>query len=106
MELSNLSEYKAGWFIGNFSPAFVETKEFEVCYKEFLAGEIEAPAVQKIATEVTLVIEGKIEMNGETLKPGDLCLISPGEVAHFRALENSIVLGIKFPSIPDDKVEL
>ena len=44
MELSRIELYTKGWFIGDFNPSFLKTKEVEVAYKEFKAGESEAAA--------------------------------------------------------------
>ena len=104
MRIVDISDFTRGWFVGNFDPSLVKTEDFEVCYKTFVRGQSEAPGVQRIATEVTLVVDGKARINGKILEKGSVCLISPGESADFEAITDCAVIGIKFPSVPHDKV--
>jgi hypothetical protein len=99
----NVADYTRGWFIGDFEPSLVRLQEFEACYKSFSAGEKESPAVQLTATELTLVVQGEAKINGVALMEGDLCLVLPGEAADFFAVTDCKVVGIKFPSITNDK---
>jgi hypothetical protein len=101
-----VADYTRGWFIGNFEPSLFRMQEFETCYKSFSAGDKEPPAVQVRATELTLVVHGEALINGVVLKDGDLCVVLPGESADFFALTDCKVVGIKFPSIADDKKDL
>lgn len=106
MIFGKVADYTRGWFIGNFDPSLVKMGEFEACYKSFSAGEKEPPAVQLRSTELTLVVHGEVLINGAVLKDGDLCLVLPGESADFVALTDCKVVGIKFPSITNDKRDL
>lgn len=101
---SNLSEYKNGWLLGNFSPAVIQTSDFEVCVKTFKGGDRETSHYQVIATEITLVLSGKVRMGEILLVEDEILVIEPGEIADFEALTDCKVLGIKFPSLPEDKV--
>jgi hypothetical protein len=103
MKIAKIDDFKNGWFIGGFEPSIVYTKEFEVCFKSFSSGETEPTSIQKIATEVTLVVSGSVRINNHVLNAGQLCLISPGESADFLSITDSSVIGIKFPSLPSDK---
>ena len=104
MELSQLSLFKNGWFIGNFEPNISKTKDFEVCVKNFKKGEVELAHFQRIATEITVVLHGSIRMGKHILREDDILTIQKGEICDFEALTDCKVLGIKFPSLPDDKV--
>ena len=106
MKISTVDMYDRGWFIGNFSPALVQNVDFEICLKVFEEGDSEIAAFQKVATEVTLVVSGEIQINGVRIGSGGICLVEPGETADFIAITRSTVIGIKFPSIKDDKVIL
>ena len=106
MIFGKVADYTRGWFIGDFEPSLVRLQDFETCYKSFGAGEREPTAVQLKATELTLVVHGEAQINGVTLKEGDLCLVLPGETADFFAVTDCKVVGIKFPSIADDKKDL
>ena len=101
---SNLREYKNGWLLGNFSPAVIQTNDFEVCVKSFKVGDREVSHYQVIATEVTVVLSGKVRMGEILLAEDEILVVEPGEVVDFEALTNCKVLGIKFPSLPQDKV--
>jgi hypothetical protein len=43
-------------------------------------------------------------MGDTELAPGDILILDPGEVSDFEAILDSVVLGIKTPSLPGDKV--
>jgi len=101
---SHLSEYTNGWLLGNFSPAVIQTDDFEVCVKSFKAGDCEASHYQVIATEITVVLSGKVRMGEILLAEDEILVVEPGEVVDFEALTDCKVLGIKFPSLPEDKV--
>jgi hypothetical protein len=101
---SNLSEYKNGWLLGNFSPAVVQTTDFEVCVKTFKLGDRETSHYQVIATEVTVVLTGTVRMGEILLTADEILVVEPGEIVDFEALTDCRVLGIKFPSLPEDKV--
>ncbi len=101
---SNLSEYKNGWLLGNFSPAVFQTTDFEVCVKTFKLGDRETSHYQVIATEVTVVLTGTVRMGEILLTADEILVVEPGEIVDFEALTDCRVLGIKFPSLPEDKV--
>ena len=104
MKLAKLSEFTNGWFLGNFNPSLFKSEDFEVCVKNFKRGDVEAAHFQKVATEVTVVLYGSVRMGDQILQVDDILIIYKGEVFDFEALSDCKVLGIKFPSLPDDKV--
>jgi len=104
MEIARLSEFTNGWFLGNFNPSLFKSEDFEVCVKNFKKGEIEAPHFQRIATEVTVVLSGSVRMGKHILQVDDILTVYKDEVCDFEALTDCKVLGVKFPSLPDDKV--
>lgn len=101
---SNLSEYKNGWLLGNFSPAVIQTGDFEVCVKTFRVGDRETSHYQMIATEITVVLSGKVRMGEILLTEDDILVVEPGEIVDFEALTDCKVLGMKFPSLSKEKV--
>jgi hypothetical protein len=104
MKKFRLSESGArGWFIGDFPEAVVRTKDFEVCWQENPAGHIDTPHYHKVITEVQLVTAGKMIINEKEFGPGDIYVSEPGEEYRAHYLEDTRVVAIKFPSIPDDK---
>ena len=104
MKLARLSEFTNGWFLGNFNPSLFKSEDFEVCVKNFKKGDVEAAHFQKVATEVTVVLSGSVRMGDHILQVDDILTIYKGEVCDFEALSDCKVLGIKFPSLPEDKV--
>jgi hypothetical protein len=104
MEKSNLKQFANGWFIGNFEPTLFKNPNFEVCVKNFSKGQVEREHFQRNATEVTVVISGIVRMGSITLVEDDVLVVFKGEICDFEALTNCKVLGVKFPSLPGDKV--
>ena len=92
-----------GWFVGNFFPSALETPSVEVAVKKYATGDYEPKHVHKIATEVTLVLSGKVEMCDRTWAEGTIIVLSPGEATDFRALEDSVTVVVKIPSVLGDK---
>jgi len=80
------------------------TSDFEVGVKHFKAGEIEVAHKQIVATEISVVISGVIEMNGQEFQEGQIITVLPGEITNFRSLTNSSLVCVKFPSIPADRI--
>ena len=104
MDISNISDFTGGWFIGDFSPTLDATPHAEVCLKRYPAGTTEPVHYQHVATEYTLVISGRCRIGDVELGPDDILRIPPGEAAGFEALEDVVLIAVKTPSLPDDKV--
>jgi len=104
MKLAKLSEFTNGWFLGNFNPSLFKNEDFEVCVKNCKKGDVEAAHFQRVATEVTVVLSGTVRMGDHILQVDDILTIYKDEVCDFEALSDCKVLGIKFPSLPEDKV--
>ena len=104
MKKNRIEEFVKGWFIGNFQPVLFQTQDFEVAVKMFQAGEKEALHKQLIATEVTVVIDGEIQIGDSIFVKGDVITIHPGEFADFLSISDSSLVCVKFPSLPNDKV--
>jgi 2,4-dienoyl-CoA reductase-like NADH-dependent reductase (Old Yellow Enzyme family) len=45
-------------------------------------------------------------INGQEFGPGDICVLEPGEQYHARILQDTHVVAVKFPSVPEDKYYL
>jgi hypothetical protein len=103
MQRYKLSDCGArGWFIGNFDGAVHRTKDFEVTYQKNQRGQT-ASHIHKLAYEITLVISGRQICNGQMFVAGDICILEPGDISQIEYLEETEVVTIKTPSIPDDK---
>jgi hypothetical protein len=104
MKIYRIEEFTKGWIIGDFEPNIYKTKEIEVAMKSFLPNDTEPSHFQNVATEITIVASGMIEINGTIFSEGDVILIEPGEEANFNSISASKLFCIKYPSIPSDKV--
>ena len=103
MKKHNLTEFTKGWFIGDFTPSLLPTKDFEISIKRYKSGSKEMTHHHKIATEYTVIISGRVEMNSIIFQENDIIEISPGESADFKVLEDTITCVVKLPSVKDDK---
>jgi quercetin dioxygenase-like cupin family protein len=92
-----------GWFIGNFEPTLVNTNDVEVAVKHYKAGDFESSHYHKIATELTVIVSGDVEMNGERYSAGDIIIIEPGEATDFCCTTDSVTVVVKIPGASNDK---
>ena len=106
MKISNIDEYKNGWFVGDFSPTVLSTDACEVAIKYYKAGEKEDSHMHKVAIEVTAVVSGKVRMNDKEWSDGDIIHLDPGEVTNFEAISDAITVVVKTPSIKNDKYKV
>ena len=102
MIVKKLDEFFRGWFIGDFEPALLRTKDFEVGVLKHEKGEEWAPHYHT-ATEINYIISGQLKMHERVLTEGDIFVMEPYEVANPEFLTDCQVLVIKTPSIPGDK---
>jgi len=101
---SHLVDFQKGWIIGNFYPNLFTSDEIEVGVKFFQAGEKEETHYQRTATEFTVIISGKARMGEIIVHSGEIVTIDPGVPCDFEALEDTKLLVVKSPSLPEDKV--
>lgn len=92
-----------GWFVGDFSPVALRSEACEVAIKRYSAGDHEPAHLHKIATEITAIISGRVQMLGREWGDGDILTIEPGEATDFLALTDVVTVVVKTPSAPDDK---
>ncbi len=103
MKTAKLSDMIRGWFVGNFEPTAYRTTNAEVAVKRYAAGTREEAHVHRIATELTVVVEGAIEMNGVRYTAGDIVTLEPGEPSDFYAVTDTVNVVVKIPAVPGDK---
>lgn len=104
MKIDHIKNYKRGWFIGNFNPSILKTDKFEIAVMHHDAGEYVQPHFQKTALEYNVVISGRLRCNGHEFVTGDIFVYDILEVADVVVIEETYILCIKTPSLPDDKV--
>lgn len=98
-----LDNFTRGWFVGNFSPTLLATDEVEVAVKHYRAGESEEAHFHKIATELTLIVSGRVRMSGEEIGPGEIIRIEPGQATDFVPLTDATTVVVKVPCLRGDK---
>lgn len=103
MKHAKLTEMVKGWFVGAFEPTALSTDACEVAVKQYKAGEREDAHHHKVATEITLVLSGRILMAGREWGSGDIIVLEPGEETEFEALEDSMNVVVKVPGALNDK---
>ncbi len=106
MQTSNLNNMIRGWFVGNFEPSVYKTGSVEAAVKCYKAGEIESRHYHKIATEITVIVAGKVRMNEQEYIAGEIIQMEPGEDTDFEAVIDSITVIVKIPGALNDKYEI
>ena len=103
MKLFRLENMTSGWFVGDFEPTSFRTSDFEACYRVHPAGEHWPSHYHKIATEVNLLISGRMRLGGALLTRGDIFILEPGDIADPVFEEDCAVICLKRPSAKEDK---
>ena len=92
-----------GWFIGAFEKSVHHTTDCEVSYQINRKGEISAEHYHKVATEITLVIRGRLHVGGFVFSDGDIFVLEPNEVSSVEYLEDTESVVVKTPGPLNDK---
>lgn len=103
MTVFKLDEMTKGWFVGAFTPTAFQTEVAEVAVKAYKAGDREDRHHHKVATELTLVLNGTVRMNGVAYASGDIVRIEPGESTDFEAVTDVTTVVVKVPCVAGDK---
>lgn len=106
MKIEKLNNMEKGWFVGNFEPSLYRTNDCEVAVKSYKKGDYEKAHYHRIATEITVVISGKVKMFDAVFAEGDIIIVEPGDTTDFQALEDSINVVVKIPGANNDKYEV
>lgn len=92
-----------GWFIGDFQPTAVQTSAFEVAVKRYKQGDREAAHHHKLAEEITVIASGRVIMCGQEFGEGAIIHLARNDSTSFEALEDTITVVVKWPSVKGDK---
>lgn len=103
MKVCRLEDMTRGWFVGDFTPTLFQTRAVEVAVMRYQAGDTEPKHFHKIATELTVITQGEVEMNGRRYVAGDIIVMEPGEATDFRALTAAMTTVVKIPGAVNDK---
>ena len=103
MDNHNINNFFKGWFIGKFEPTLLDTDLFEVAIKRYKEGDSEERHLHKIAREFTVIITGKVIMDGKEYIEDDIIVIEPNESTDFKCLTDVVTLVVKTPCVKNDK---
>lgn len=103
IESHKLEAMTGGWFVGNFEPTVIKTDAVEVGVKYYKKGTSEKRHYHKVARELTVIVSGKVEMDGKVYSKGDIVDIPAGVASDFRALEDTVTTVVKLPGALNDK---
>jgi len=103
MKLNKLSDMVKGWFVGNFEPTLYKTTDVEVAVKRYKAGERDTKHYHKIATEISVILDGRAIMNGVEYSDGDIITVEPNDVTEFEAIDDITIIVVKIPGAENDK---
>jgi hypothetical protein len=106
---------RRGWFIGHFMPPAAgpaATEVVEVKWGRHPAGETKAlEGVNQTATTVSLLVSGRFRLDfpshGRSValeRPGDYAIWSAGVSHRWLALEDAVVITVRWPSRPADQI--
>jgi quercetin dioxygenase-like cupin family protein len=104
MKKEKLENFFKGWFVGNFEPSLLKA-DFEVGVAKHKAGEFHQDHFHKSSTEINVVIEGRMKINGEEFGPGDIFVLHPYEVSQAEFITDVTIVIVRDKSDPLDKYE-
>ena len=102
MKILKLDDLIGGWFLGSFKETALNTP-FEVCYKKHAKGEYWQAHYHRLATEINLLVKGKMKINGQEINSGEIFVIEPYYVSFPEFLEDCELVIVKTVSDPKDK---
>lgn len=104
IQVHRVEQFSGGWFVGDFEPSIFWSKDMEVGFKHFEAGDVEPEHFQRKSTELTFVVRGECRIGDQSLIAGDIAEIPPLVSASFEAMSPVDLIVVKIPSAPQDKV--
>lgn len=104
MRFAKLDNMVRGWMVGKFTPNLYE-KDYEIGFKYYKLGDYEKAHKHELSEEVTVILFGEVEMNGDRYKEGDVVVQERGEYTDFRCVSERAITAIYRPdgSFPSDK---
>ena len=89
--------------MGDFFPTVLATQAVEVGVKHYSAGQKEDRHYHKVATEITLILTGRVRMNNKEFHSGEIITIEPMVSTDFEVIEDTTTVVVKLPGAPNDK---
>lgn len=104
MLITNISNFTKGWVVGDFDPAIIHSKDVEVGIHHYPKGFVSEPHIHKLSREINCIVKGQVLLaNAQVLNSGDIWTFEPEEYEVVEFLEDTELVVIKSPSIPNDK---
>jgi hypothetical protein len=103
MKHARLADMVKGWFVGDFDPSVLRSRDCEVAVRHYAASDRETMHHHRIATEITVVVTGRVRMFGHDWEAGSIVVAEPNDATEFEALADTTVVVVKLPSAPGDK---
>ncbi len=113
-----LKDGRNGWFVGQFMPTsagLAQQSAVEVKWGQHPRGERRRGlSLYKTSTTIAILISGRfvtrliIDQSERQIvldAPGDYLVFGPGISHSWEALEDSLVISVRFPSLPSDLLE-
>lgn len=99
----HLSDFQAGWVIGDFEPSLLRTNAFEVCLTRHAKGETSSPHYHEESTEFNIVVSGKCRVGKQICVANDIFVYLPRDVADVEFLTDTVLVVVRDSSNPFDK---
>lgn len=103
MKKFKMSDMKGGWFVGDFEPSVLRTKNFEVGYHTHKKGDDTSNHYHKDSIEINVIIKGKMIVNKKELQAGDVFVFEPYVVSEAEFLEDTELIVVRNSSNTKDK---
>ena len=103
IRVSQMTDMKRGWFLGNFLPAAYSSKDVEVGILEHKKGEEWSAHVHKRGDEINVLISGYMRINNLDLVTGQVFVIPKGHLTKAVFYEDCKIVCVKLPSDTKDK---
>ena len=101
MKSYSISDMKAGYFIGDFTPSVLGNCGVELSVKDISKGRYLCYH-REVDTQYIVVLKGEILSNNNRCHTGTIIIWKPFEEVHLYALENSKYLCVKLPGTKGD----
>jgi len=105
MIYSRIEKYKNGWFIGDFDPSLLKTKNFECGVKFMKQGDVNPAHYHSESVEINYVCYGKVMFNDILFESDSIILIEKNECSEFKCVENCCLFIVRDGSNVRDKYE-
>lgn len=103
MKFLNIKDYKNGWFIGDFEPAILLSKQLEIGHLSLEKGHKADGHYHKNHIEINYIVCGKALIDDKILYAGDFFIFEPFDKSFVEYLEDTELIVFKNPAVKNDK---